>query len=58
MSEKPRLEQSEMPPVCPHCKTSLRSVQWHKVQGGPGMIAYLVLLSCPHCKAMLGAAAS
>jgi|GEM_PF-6321127 len=56
MSEKSRLEESAQPPVCPHCKTSLRNLNWHKVDGGPGSISYLVLISCPACKAMLGTA--
>jgi uncharacterized protein with PIN domain len=58
MTEKPRLEESTQPPACPHCKTSLRTVRWHKVKGEPGMMSYFVLVSCPHCKAMLGTAAS
>jgi glutaredoxin len=54
MGEKTQLEESALPPSCPHCKTSLKKVMWHKVQGGPGMVNYIVLMSCPHCRAMLG----
>ena len=58
MSEKPKLEESTQPPVCPHCKYQLHRLHWHKVDGDPGTISYLALISCPHCRAMLGAAAS
>ncbi|MDH5196259.1 MAG: hypothetical protein OEY20_03285 [Gemmatimonadota bacterium] len=54
MGEKIRLEESELPPSCPHCKTSLRKIHWHKVQGGPGLVNYIVLMSCPHCRNVLG----
>ena len=58
MSDKTKLEESKQPPVCPHCKTSLQKVSWHKVDGDPGMMSYFVLVSCPYCKAMLGCAAN
>jgi glutaredoxin len=54
MAEKVELKESESPPSCPHCKTALRKVHWHKVQGGPGMVNYIVLVSCPHCRMLLG----
>lgn len=58
MSEKPKLEESTQAPVCPHCKSQLRKIHWHKVEGGPGSMSYFVLVSCPNCQAMLGTAAS
>ena len=58
MPDKIQLEFSELPPVCPHCKTALTSMTWHKVKGGPGMVSYIAILSCPHCKKALGALGS
>ncbi|MGD8277624.1 MAG: hypothetical protein PVH00_06335 [Gemmatimonadota bacterium] len=58
MAEKIRLEESELPPVCPHCKTTLTNIAWHKVKGGPMGINYIAVMSCPHCKKMLGVVGS
>jgi hypothetical protein len=54
MSEKIQLEESEHPPACPHCKATLDEVAWHKVKGGPGMVTYIALMSCPRCRKVLG----
>jgi uncharacterized protein with PIN domain len=54
MAEKIALETTELPPVCPHCKTSLTEMSWHKVKGGPGMMSYIAIMSCPHCRKVLG----
>jgi uncharacterized protein with PIN domain len=56
--EKVKLEESEHPPTCPHCKAPLRKVHWHRVQGGPGMVSYIVLMSCPSCRTLLGTVGS
>lgn len=58
MSEKVELERSEQPPVCPHCKATLDEMTWHKVKGGPGSVSYIALMSCPHCRKLLGAIGS
>ena len=58
MADKVKLEESEQPPTCPHCKAPLRKVHWHKVQGGPGMVNYIALLSCPSCRMLLGSLGS
>jgi hypothetical protein len=58
MAEKVELEETELPPNCPHCTTALRRVHWHKIRGGPGLVNYIALLSCPHCRALLGALGS
>jgi len=58
MPEKVKLQETEVPPNCPHCKAALQRVHWHKIQGGPGMVNYIALVSCPHCRAMLGALGS
>lgn len=58
MPDKIQLEFNELPPVCPHCKASLTDLHWHKVKGGPGMVSYIAILSCPHCKKALGALGS
>jgi hypothetical protein len=58
MTDKPLLEESVVPPECPHRTTSLWRSAWHGVEGGPGTVSYIVLLSCPHCKSMLGALGS
>jgi uncharacterized protein YbaR (Trm112 family) len=55
MPDKIALEHREQPPVCPHCKTTLNEMGWHKIRGGPAMIGYTAILSCPHCHAALGA---
>jgi hypothetical protein len=57
MTEKPRLEESTHPPLCPACRAPLRQLEWHKVQGGPMSISYLVLLSCAACRVMVGSVA-
>jgi hypothetical protein len=31
---------------------------WHKVKGGPALIGYIAIMSCPHCKKVLGAVGS
>ncbi|HXF94585.1 MAG TPA: hypothetical protein VNI61_00645 [Gemmatimonadales bacterium] len=54
MAEKIQLEESEMPPTCPHCKATLASLTWHKVKGGPGLMSYIAIMSCPHCRRVLG----
>lgn len=56
MAEKPLLEESRRPPTCPHCKAPLRKLEWHKVQGGPSAITYVILVSCGACRAFLGTA--
>jgi hypothetical protein len=58
VSEKPLLEESEQPPICPHCNVPLRKLDWHRVRGGPMSISYLVLISCGSCRALLGSAAT
>ena len=58
MSEKIALEYSEMPPNCPHCKAPLGEMTWHKVRGGPAFISYIAILSCPHCRKVVGSVAS
>lgn len=55
MPDKIALEQSEFPPVCPHCRATLTEIAWHKIRGGPAMISYTAILSCPHCHKTLGA---
>jgi len=55
MTEKIQLEQSELPPACPYCHTELTEMNWHKVKGGPSMITYMAIMSCPHCRRVLGA---
>jgi len=54
MADKPLLEESRQPPICPHCKAPLRKLEWHKVQGGPAAMTYIVLVSCGACRALLG----
>ena len=54
MAEKIKLEPSDFPPVCPHCKATLTQMSWHKVKGGPQMVSYIAILSCPHCRRVLG----
>jgi len=58
MAEKIKLDQGELPPVCPHCKTTLTKMVWHKVKGGPMGINYIVAISCPHCSRVLGVVGS
>ena len=58
MNEKAQMEESVHAPLCPHCKASLRKLHWHKVKGHPGTLSYLVLISCPQCRTMLGSAAT
>jgi glutaredoxin len=58
MAEKIQLERSELPPTCPHCKATLTEMTWHKVKGGPGLVGYIAIMSCPHCKKVLGAVGS
>lgn len=55
MPDKITLEHSELPPVCPHCRMTLTQIAWHKIRGGPAMISYTAILSCPHCHKALGA---
>jgi uncharacterized protein with PIN domain len=55
MPDKITLEHSEQPPVCPHCHATLTEIAWHKIRGGPPMMAYTAVLSCPHCHKALGA---
>ncbi len=54
MVEKIALEQTEMPPVCPHCNATLTEMSWHKIKGGPGLVSYIAIMSCPHCRKVLG----
>lgn len=54
MSDKIQLEEGALPPVCPHCKASLTQMAWHKVKGGPWVVHYIAVLSCPFCKKALG----
>jgi uncharacterized protein YbaR (Trm112 family) len=58
MNEKIQLEESELPPVCPHCRAALTQMAWHKVKGGPWSVHYIAILSCPFCKKALGALGS
>ncbi|MGH7539091.1 MAG: hypothetical protein ACREMF_10670 [Gemmatimonadales bacterium] len=58
MAQKIQLQHSELPPVCPHCKATLSEMAWHKIRGGPAMIGYVAIVSCPRCKKALGAMAS
>lgn len=58
MAEKIQLDQSEMPPQCPHCQETLTTMHWHKVQGGPWALRYIAIMSCPHCRKALGAIGS
>lgn len=55
MSEKIELEQSQTTPLCPHCQAALTRMHWHKVHGGPSMVNYIVIMSCPHCRRVVGA---
>ena len=58
MSEKIELEFSDQPPTCPHCKAALTNMLWHKVKGGPGLVSYIAILSCPNCRKAVGALGS
>jgi uncharacterized protein YbaR (Trm112 family) len=58
MTEKIQLEESQLPPVCPHCKTVLTEMTWHKIKGGPWAVGYIAIVSCPICKKALGAMGS
>ena len=58
MNEKIELEQSEFPPSCPHCKATLTQMSWHKVKGGPALVGYIAIMTCPHCRRVLGAIGS
>jgi glutaredoxin len=55
MTDKIQLEHSESTPQCPHCKAALTRMNWHKVKGGPSMVTYIAIMSCPHCRRVLGA---
>ena len=54
MRDKPQLEESTHPPLCPHCKAPLRKLDWHKVKGGPSLMSYVALVSCGACRMLLG----
>jgi hypothetical protein len=54
MAEKPLLEESTHPPLCPHCQTPLQKLQWHKVKGGPSAMGYIALISCGACRTLVG----
>lgn len=54
--EKIQLEQSDFPPTCPHCKATLTKMTWQKVKGGPIGVNYIAIISCPHCRVVLGTA--
>ena len=46
------------PPLCPHCEQSLAQVEYRKQKLAFSFMAgleWIVLLSCPHCRKVVGA---
>ncbi len=52
------LERRDEFPLCPACDLPLARILWHKIRGGPAMLAYAVVLSCGGCRTMLDVLAS
>ena len=47
------LEEAATPPRCPACEAPLDRLHWHKIRGGPSLMHYVVVLSCPGCRGVL-----
>ena len=58
MAETIEFVEATEPPLCPHCEQPLAQVEFRKQKLAFSLLAgqeWILLLSCPHCRKVIGA---